>query len=282
MASLLQLKARLKVVANIKKITKAMKMVAAAKLRSVENQLHVVRNFQAGLTEALATLTEVKDKPKKKLLVCITSDRGLCGALNSTIARQARPMLNSAIATNENLRLVTFGEKGRSAMERVYGRVFALSFNELYRNKTLSFRQVLQFADFLRAEGFDEIEILYNRFKNLLTFEPKREKLYSYEYLAPHMSTLFSKFELENNLNKDLLKSLFEFRLAIRLFHMLQESVASEQSARMNAMDNSSKSASEMQDSLRLVYNRTRQSKITTELIEIISGSVSQKKKKDD
>jgi len=277
MATAQQLNARIKVVGNIKKITKAMKMVAAAKLRSVQNQLELVRNFQAGVTNVWPQ-TSPNVEPDNTTLVLITSDRGLCGSINSAVAKQGRSLINEMVANKKNVSVVLIGDKGKQALERLYSRAFSLSVSESYKSKVMSFKQVAMVTDsVLEHVPADRYEFAYNRFKNLLSFETMRERNYSYAALtgAAGGANPLAKYEVEDGGGyRDILRNLFEFRLGVRLFHLLQENATSEQSSRMNAMGNSSKNAGVMQDALKLLYNRTRQAKITTELIEIISGAV--------
>jgi len=262
-----------------------MKMVAAAKLRSVQNQLEIVRNFQKGVTEAWP-LPQIKEETiQKNALVIVTSDRGLCGSINSQCTRQARHYINEFLAAKKPIDTLCFGDKGKAALERVYGKTFTLTVAEGYKSKVMSFKQACMLANQLNTLEFDRMEILYNRFKNLLSFETLRDKLFSYPFLSSHIPMTFSTFSIENGGGfAETMRNFHEFRTAVRLYHCFQENATSEQSARMNAMGNSAKNAGEMQDALRLVYNRTRQAKITTELIEIISGASSaeagKKKKK--
>jgi F-type H+-transporting ATPase subunit gamma len=281
MATQQQLKGRMKAVGNIKKITKAMKMVSAAKLRAVQAQLDTVRSFQAGITNVWPQPKE-QDLPAtdgvKKCLVCITSDRGLCGAINSSISKQAKVTLKQAEASSTDVAVVALGDKGKSALERGFKSHFKLSIAENYRAKAMPFKQAAMVADLLLAQGFDRMEFLYNRFKNAVSFETTREVMYSLRLLSPLVNSQFSKYSIESGgYNMSVLRSLYEYRVAVRLYHMFQESATSEQSARMSAMDNSSKNATEMLGKLQLLYNRARQSKITTELCEIIGGAESLK-----
>lgn len=281
MATQMQLKRRMKAVGNIKKITKAMRMVAASKLRSVQTQLDVVRSFQKGVTDVWPQPKDlVNNLPAdaKKALVCITADRGLCGGINSSIVKNARNVLRDTAAKNASLSVVLLGEKGKNGLERVFKQSFALSISENYRAKVMPFKQVAMIADLLLAQGFDRLDFLYNRFKNLVSFETTTEGMYSLRILAPTVNNQFSKFMTESGgYDMYVLQSLHEFRTAVRLFHMFQESATSEQSARMTAMDNSSKNATEMIGKLSLLFNRARQAKITTELCEIIGGAESLK-----
>jgi len=284
MATEQQIKRRLKTVGNIKKITKAMKMVAAAKLRSVQNQLDIVRKFQQGITDSWP-VGDIKDESvHKNALLVITSDRGLCGSINSQCSRQARRYMDDFLKAKKPLETICFGDKGKSALERVYNKTFTLTVNEIYKSKVMSFKQASMLANQLNTVEFDQLDIIYNRFKNLLSFETLRDRIYSYPFLSSSIPSTFSTFSIENGGGfTETMQNFHEFRTAVRLYHCFQESATSEQSARMNAMGNSAKSAGEMQDALRLMYNRTRQAKITTELIEIISGASSaedSKKKK--
>jgi len=251
-----------------------MKMVAAAKLRAVQNQLDRVRNFAKPLTTAWPS-KPVTEGVEKTLIVPITSDRGLCGSVNSAIARRTKAMLRESADAKSQPTLFTIGSKGTSALERHYPKNFVMNISEAYKFKVISFKQVCMLADLIQQQQFDKLEFLYNRFKNLLTFDTTIETIYSYRLALPAARDHLAKFEIENDGYTDVLQNLYEFRTAVRLYHCLQENSTAEQSSRMNAMSNSSKSAGEMLGGLRLVYNRTRQAKITTELIEIVSGAIS-------
>jgi len=146
--------------------------------------------------------------------------------------------------------------------------------NEYAKLKSLQFKQVAMWADRLLAENVDEMTILYNRFKNLLTSEQKEEKLYGTKLALENATDITSKYEVESGGYANILRDLYEFRVAVRLWHMFNENMTTEMSSRMNAMSNSSKAAGEMLQALTMQYNRTRQAKITTELIEIVSGAV--------
>jgi F-type H+-transporting ATPase subunit gamma len=271
-----QIKRRLKTVGNIKKITKAMKMVAAAKLRSVQNQLEIVRKFQKGPTDVWPD-PKLKDPSivQKNLLIVITSDRGLCGSVNSQCSRQARRYIDELLQAKKPIQAVMFGDKGKAAMERIFAKTFAVSVSEGYKSKVMSFKQAAMLANIINTMEFDKAEVIFNKFKNLLSFETTRDKFLSWGIAGPLISDAFSSYVIEDAGYTEVMRDLHEFRTAVRLFHCFQENATSEQSSRMNAMGNSAKNAGEMQDALRLLYNRTRQAKITTELIEIISGASS-------
>jgi len=332
MATLFQIRDRLRSVNNIRKITKAMKMVSAAKLRGVENHLNVVRVFQRGVTNAwpqptamvppYSPPTTIKkgDKdvdpppppPKDKvvepptqanLLVLVTADRGLCGGFNSAIVRASKLVIAEELKNRVPVYLAMVGEKARQQMDRVYNRYFIFSSTELYKSKVFGFRQATRIAESLMAltpvgggggaaagagggggsaggapTEFDRIDFMYNRYKNAMSFETRQERIFSMNLLQKQGINAFSSFELENGEGyRDMLRNLFEFRMAVRVYHIMQESIAAETASRMNAMSNSSKSSDQMSDQLRLLYNRTRQAKITTELVEVISGALAMK-----
>jgi ATP synthase F1 gamma subunit len=278
------LRMRMVAVNNIKKITKAMKMVASAKLRKTQDALIVARNFVAPMNtlwpceetivvnatdEAKIIANEVKGK--KYLFVAITADRGLCGSVNSAIGRAGKNKLN-IITKAADVDILLFGEKGRAAFERGFNRNFSLAVSDYTKLKKSTFTQAATLTSiFLSQTGYDVGEILYNRFKNLMTFDTVTQPIQPMKTLLEE-SKLYENYEVEGG-EADVLENLAEFRTAVRFFGLFAESETVELSQRVNAMSSSSKNAGEMLDSLRLKYNRGRQAKITTELIEIISGA---------
>jgi len=268
MAQLKQLKTRVKAVKSIGKITKAMKMVAAAKLRGAQAALDVARVFQAGI----CPLWKV-DKPENAtnvLYVPLASDRGLCGAVNSIIGRTARDQILQAPKT-QNSQLFIFGDKAKGALERMFGNKMVESISEMNKFKRIPYKQVSMVADHLLAQDYERGVFFYNRFKNMITFETQAFDFVPFKTASENMDKLYA-YSLEGD--GDVAQNFYEFQSAVRLYHFLIEGEASEQSSRMNAMGNSSSAASDMHKRLELQYNRLRQSKITTELIEIISGAV--------
>ena len=266
---------RMKVVGTIQKVTKAMKMVAAAKLTAVQRNLNNVREFQEPITNTWKT-NDIKGPFASRTLVVLTSDKGLCGGLNSGLARKAKAMLNDANTLKRSsppYTVIPLGNKGKNALERHYGKFFSWHMTDYGKTKALSFKQTNALADRLLQENADEMTFLYNRFKNLLTTEQKEEKLYSTKLALAAAGPLKSKFDIESGGYSEVLRDLYEFRFAVRVWHMFSENMTSELSSRMNAMANSSKAAGEMLHALTMQYNRTRQAKITTELIEIVSGA---------
>eukprot|EP01006_Ploeotia_vitrea_P062197 TRINITY_DN8068_c0_g1_i1.p1 TRINITY_DN8068_c0_g1~~TRINITY_DN8068_c0_g1_i1.p1 ORF type:complete len:307 (-),score=186.80 TRINITY_DN8068_c0_g1_i1:178-1098(-) len=273
MATVMQLKARIGTVKSIAKITKAMKMVAAAKLRGVQAHLEKVRVFQAGVSDVWPEPSEDNKVPRDKtVLVAITSDRGLCGGVNSVISRHVRDKLNELQASGSELpRVVVFGDKGKAALERLYSKTFDTTITDSGKAKLVTFEQSSLLAELLQQQEYDQLQFIYNKFKSAIAYDTTVEPVYSHAVLEEERE-FWKDYNFEGE-QREVLEALYEFRLAVRLHHMFMEAATSEQSARMTAMENSSKNAGEMIDKLQLVYNRTRQAKITTELIEIISGA---------
>lgn len=277
------LRTRMKVVDTIQKITSAMKMVAAAKLNGLQRSLNAVRDFQGPISDVWKS-DEISGPFKTRAIVLLTSDKGLCGSLNSALARKAKTLVNNANTLKKSsppYTVIPLGKKGKDSLDRHYGKYFTIAITEYNKGKTLPFKPIAQIADRLLAENVDQYVLLYNRFKNLLTTEQKEEKLYNYKLALAAAGPLKSKYDIESGGYSDVVRNLYEFRFAVRLWHMFSENATSEMSSRMNAMSNSTKAASEMLAALTLEYNRTRQQKITTELIEIVSGAAALDQAKD-
>jgi F-type H+-transporting ATPase subunit gamma len=275
-----QLKTRMKAVNNIKKITRAMKMVAAAKLRRSQEALEVARDFSKSITalwpDPEKKTGESKTEEKKtgnRAIIGITSDRGLCGAVNAVVIRDIKGRLNNlSEADKANPPTVClYGEKARIALERQFSQYFGFAVAEQSKLKRYTFRQALAMASVLNEQKFDDSLLIYNYFKSLLAYETRAIPWFSLETGLSNPNT-FIEYEIEGD--NDFWENLYEFRSAVRLYHFFAETETAELSSRMNAMGGSAKNAGEMLDRLRLMYNRTRQARITTELIEIISGAV--------
>jgi len=277
MASEKQLKTRMKAVNNIKKITKAMKMVAAAKLRRSQESLESARAFSQSLTQLIPDpkAGDAKDEKKgpNRAFVGITSDRGLCGAVNSVVIRDIKGRFNTMSEADKAVppTVCLFGEKARIALERNLGHYFSFAITEQSKLKRYTFKQALHLATILNDLKLDDSLLIYNYFKSLLTYETRAVPWPSLQTVL-NSENQFVEYEIEGD--NDFWENLYDFRTAVRLFHFFAETETSELSSRMNAMGGSAKNAGEMLDRLRLQYNRTRQARITTELIEIISGAV--------
>lgn len=280
-ASSKQLRIRMNAVNNIKKITKAMKMVASAKLRKSEEALKIARNFAASFNDILPaqenaivdaqhTDADKSISNKNYLVIALSADRGLCGSVNGQLIRNTKYKLNNLMKVTDNINLIVLGEKAKSGLERGYVKNFILTVSDYTKIKRMTFKQALTITDYYLNTEFEQGEIMFNKFKNLIAFQTTSIPIYPHKQQLED-SKIHEKFELEGG--ADLLDNLIEFRYAVLFYHLFAEGEATELSQRVNAMTNSSKNASEMLDELRLLYNRGRQAQITTELIEIISGA---------
>jgi len=266
---------------NIKKITKAMKMVASAKLRKSEELLNVARRYAAQFDDILPAKPEViedsksQEAPKeaagkKYLVLTIAADKGLCGSVNGVIIRNAKYKLQAIHKVTEDTNLMIFGEKAKAGLERGFVKDFVMTVGDYTKIKRQTFKQAAELTRYFLAEDWELGEIIFNRFKNLISFESCTLPLVPPSQQAEE-AKLNEKYEMEGG--SDLIENLLEFRYASLMYHLFAEEEATELSQRVNAMTNSSKNATEMLDDLKLQYNRGRQQQITTELIEIISGA---------
>jgi len=206
--------------------------------------------------------------PEKNLLVVLSTDKGLCGGVNTILGRMTRQMIARLTATGKSYELFVLGEKGRAQLRRVYGNKFVGTATE--RVMPYTFDLSLALTQDLLASDFQAVHILYNEFKSAIAYTPSIKTIVP---LTDPTSSQLYPYEVEPENDPETLQSFFEYTLATQLFHSLMENATSEQSSRMNAMENASKNAAEMIGKLTLQYNRARQARITTELIEIISGA---------
>lgn len=260
---------RLKSVTNIQKITKSMKMVSAAKFARAERELKQARPYGEGAS-AFYDRVEAQQDPSKPnhLIIAFTSDRGLCGAIHSSIVKNIRAKL-AATPADVNVKLVLIGDKSRGMLQRVWGNNILLNITNIGK-KPPSFNDASTIAEAVIGTGyeFDYGELIYNRFQSVVSYKTTAHPLYSVE--AVNSAEKLASYD---SLDDDVMRSYHEFSLASQVFFSLKEGACSEQSSRMTAMDAASKNAGEMIDKLQLTYNRTRQAVITKELIEIISGA---------
>nr|SVE88835.1 EOG090X0BEK [Daphnia sinensis] len=265
MATLKMISIRLKSVKNIQKITQSMKMVSAAKYTKAERELKLARPYGIGAQEFYKK-AEVKDEEGEKgqLIIAVSSDRGLCGAVHSSIGR----IVKNDIAANPNTKVVIVGDKVRNILQRLYAKNIAMVVTEVGR-KPAVFGDAALIAQSIINSGieFSKGKILFNAFRTVVSFRTTEMPLYSQNAVANA-----SKLPVYDSLDSDVIQSYTEFSLASLLFYSMKENATSEQSSRMTAMDNASKNAGEMIDKLTMTFNRTRQAVITRELIEIISG----------
>lgn len=277
MATAQALRERINAVKNIKKITTAMKMVAVCKLRVAQDNLEKARDYQKGLNDLAFAPKDADTRVKTHLYVGISSDRGLCGAINSTISRGIRDKINAGRAEglSDEYKVMLIGEKGKQGLERLFKNDFTTTISETAKFKPCTFKQCAIITDYWNAIEHDQASIFFQNFKSMISYITTEDKYWSYAAIKDDVGDQFTDYEMEGE--SDILENLNEFRNCVKLYHYFAENEASTLSARMSAMDNSSNNASDMIDSLQLILNRSRQAKITTELSEIISGAEASK-----
>eukprot|EP00534_Pseudo-nitzschia_fraudulenta_P000402 CAMPEP_0201124026 /NCGR_PEP_ID=MMETSP0850-20130426/10090_1 /ASSEMBLY_ACC=CAM_ASM_000622 /TAXON_ID=183588 /ORGANISM="Pseudo-nitzschia fraudulenta, Strain WWA7" /LENGTH=307 /DNA_ID=CAMNT_0047391199 /DNA_START=27 /DNA_END=950 /DNA_ORIENTATION=+ len=262
---------------NIKKITSSMKMVSAAKLKGDEARLAAAIPFNNWSYQIYSEPSMMEDAtfeelPQKCLIVPFTSDKGLCGGINSFISRGVKDMVQKLGDQGKEADLVIIGDKGRSQMRRNLGDNISRTATEVVSPGTYSLASALS-SELISsgAEDYDAIVMVYNSYVNAAVYNQK------YKVITPLQSgedgaEILPEYDFDSD-KAESMTDLFEFILSTQVFHCFMDGAAAEQSARMTAMENASNNANEMIDSLTLRYNRARQARITTELIEIISGA---------
>ena len=287
MANLKDLKTRINSVKSTQKITAAMKMVAAAKLRRAQEAAESGRpyaNRMRRVTANLASRADVNSAPAllvgngksaTHLLVVISADRGLCGGFNGSITRQTRNEVTRLQDQGKIVKLLMVGRKSADALRREYGKQFIDSFEGIQGTSVL-FSDAASLGDTIRtgfeAGDFDFCTMIYNKFVNAITQEITLTQLIPAEMNVDDNGDAGVHYEYEPE-EEELLSSLLPRILSTQLYSALLESSAAELAARMTAMDNATRNAGDLIDRLTLIYNRTRQAAITSELIEIISGA---------
>ncbi|KAK4436977.1 ATP synthase subunit gamma, mitochondrial [Sesamum alatum] len=268
---------RMKSVRNIQKITKAMKMVAASKLRAIQTRAENSRGLWQPFTALLGDIPSVD--VKKNVIVTISSDKGLCGGINSTSVKISRGLHKLNSGPEKECKYVILGEKAKAQLVRDSKKDIELSMTELQKNP-LNYTQVAVLADdILKNVEYDALRIVFNKFQSVVSFVPTTSTVLSPEVVEREAEAggklgELDSYEIEGGETKsEVLQNLAEFQFSCVMFNAVLENACSEQGARMSAMDSSSRNAGDMLDRLTLTYNRTRQASITTELIEIISGA---------
>jgi len=286
MPNLKDLKMRIASVTSTRKITKAMQMVAAAKLRraqeSAEQSRPYTERFNAVLGGLAASVGQSESAPlllrgtgadKVHLLIVMTSERGLCGGFNGNISRMAKAKAAELLAAGKTLKIVTVGKKGRDAIKRELGDYFIdhVDMTEVKRVAYTDAQSVAQ-GILARFDGgeFDVATIFYSKFQNVVTQIPTQQQIIPAAFEAVEGAGTVYDYEPDED---EILRDLLPRGVATQIFAALLENGASEQGARMSAMDNATRNAGEMIDKLTIEYNRSRQAVITNELIEIISGA---------
>lgn len=267
---------------NIRKITSSMKMVSAAKLKGDENRLKTAVSFNQWTGALCADPVVIGDEgvpsfenlPAKTLIVPFTSERGLCGGVNSYISRLTRDAVKSLHAQGKECDIVVIGDKGRAQMRRTLADLIKHSATDIVTPGTFALASGLA-TEIIDAGGkdYDAILVFYNHFVNAAVYKQAYKIITKPKAETPEGDDVLGNYEFEPEEKQEGFEDLYEYLLASQLYHSFMESACSEQSSRMTAMENASKNAGEMIDSLTLKYNRARQSRITTELIEIISGA---------
>jgi F-type H+-transporting ATPase subunit gamma len=270
MATQKQLKQRIKSIRTIIKVTKAMKLVAAARTKAMHLQLLAARQFQEDIGKLLAQTTDKRDKNDKWVMMPITSDRGLCGSVNSVIVREARAMYREH--GGENSKMICIGAKCIGGLQRQYASDILFGISEQKPGKRMTFKHVCAITEMFRAADWVRADVLYNRFKNAVTFIPTSQPFSRFDPKAPTPKSL-AAYEEEGD--QDIIRNLDEFRMAASLWQIYAESESSELNSRVNAMENSNKSAREMAEKLAIKANKLRQAQITLEICDIVAGAES-------
>lgn len=277
LATLKDIRMRLNSVKNIQKITQSMKMVSAAKYARAERDLQKARSFSNAFplkfredAEKEKSVEAVAKKPGSTptLVLAITSDRGLCGAVHSSVARKIKGIFAEA-EKPDNIKIVCIGDKSRAMLARVFPNNVLLAYNN-FGKKPPTFSDAQEVARDIIESGynFDQGVVVYNKFKTVVSYLTSEQPVFSLDQM-----TTSPKIHDFDSVDEGVLRNYYEYSLASLIFYVMKENACSEQSARMSAMDNASKNAGEMIGKLTLQFNRTRQAVITRELIEIISGA---------
>ena len=292
MPSLDDLKKRIKSVKSTQKITKAMKMVAAAKLRKAQESAEKGRPYSQKMQNIILNLTKSISDPqnapkllvgtgqdKTYLCVVLSADRGLCGGFNSNICKLAKANFKKILNEDKELKIITVGIKGLDQIKREYGKYVIKKFS-FKEKKQITFNEaeiigneIIQLFD---EKQFDKCILFYNNFKNVITQIPQAQQIIPTEQKSAkkedNESSLSYEFEPEED---EILEDLLPKNISTQVFKAFLENAASEQGSRMAAMDNATRNAGDLVDKLTINYNRSRQASITKELIEIISGAES-------
>ena len=285
MATLQEVKSRISSVQNIQKVTRAMKMVAAAKLKKAQQAIEQTRPYALKINSLLNQLLPDVDRsinpllevrePKKVGIVVMTADRGLCGAFNSKIIRRTEEEIKKY--NPDDVRLICIGKKGLNYFRR-YDYEIIGEYIEFFRDH--EFTNATSIVDTITSlyvdHGLDRVDVIYNRFKNVIQQIVEVEQFLPLVVEEDMEEESVSEFLLEPNM-EDIVNSLVPRHLNVQMWRMLLESNASEQGARRTAMDNATSNAEEMIEDLQMQYNKERQATITREISEIVGGAEAMK-----
>ena len=291
MPSLDDLKKRIKSVKSTQKITKAMKMVAAAKLRKAQESAEKGRPYSQKMQNIILNLTKSINDPqnapkllvgtgqdKTYLCVVLSADRGLCGGFNSNICKLAKTNFKKILSEGKELKIITVGIKGLDQIKREYGKYVIKKFS-FKDKKQITFNEAeiigKEIIKLFNQEQFDKCILFYNNFKNVITQIPQAQQIIPTEQnTIQENDDKISAYEFEPD-EDEILEDLLPKNISTQVFKAFLENAASEQGSRMTAMDNATRNAGDLVEKLTINYNRSRQASITKELIEIISGAES-------
>lgn len=288
MPSLKDLRNRITSVKSTQKITKAMKMVAAAKLRKAQENAEKSRLYSEKMNEIITNLkSSITDKSsaprllignndnKRFLCVIMTADRGLCGGFNSNICKKSKEYINNLLKDNREVKIITVGSKSFDQMKRNYGNyiIEKLTFKNQREIKVTDAQKISnKIISMFHKNEFDVCTIFYSKFKSVISQEPIEQQIIPVKNNNNDKTTNDQNYEYEPD-QEEILDSLLPKNITTQIFKGLLENAASEQGARMSAMDNATRNAGDLIEKLTINYNRSRQAVITKELIEIISGA---------
>ena len=300
MPSLRSYRDRIKSVKSTRKITSAMKMVAASKLRRAQEQAQASQPYAQAMAATLARVAKnVNANPssskllvgtgsdERHLLVVIAADRGLCGGFNANVVKEARRTIRELQGAGKQVQVVCVGSKARDLLQREFRSLIVKSFSGMAGKTGVQYAEAAKVSEFileqLEAGAFDVCSLIYNEFKSVLTQKPDRLQMIPFKLPEPseandNTKTVaepqgpISPYDFEPS-EEAILNALLPRNIGVQIFRALLDSAAGEQAARMTAMDNATRNAGERINDLTLQYNRARQAFITKELIEIISGA---------
>ena len=290
MPSLDDLKKRIVSVKSTQKITKAMKMVAAAKLKKAQASAEQGRPYSEKMKNIILNLTYSINDPtnapkllvgtgndKTYLCVVMTADKGLCGGFNSNICKLAKQHFEKILKEEKNLKIIAVGSKGLDQLKRVYEKHIIKKIN-FKDKKKVSFNEAEQIGkiilELFEKDEFDKCILFYNNFKNVITQIPQAQQIIPAESQNKEEKNIGEIYEFEPE-EDEILEDLLPKNISTQIYKAFLENAASEQGSRMTAMDNATRNAGDLVDKLTINYNRSRQASITKELIEIISGAES-------
>ena len=279
MANLKEIRNRISSVSSTMQITSAMKMVSAAKLKKAQDAITAMRPYSDKLTQMLVNLSSSVDfenvylSPRKienKLIVCITSNRGLCGAFNSNVIKKCTEIANSS---NQNVSFFCIGKKGGDILSKNHNVI--QSHNEIFDD--LTFENISEIADILMSKflnkEFDSVQIVYNKFKNAATQIVTQEQYLPIENKDSENEQKESSDYIFEPSQTEIIYELIPKSLKTQLYKSIRDSYASEHGARMTAMHKATDNATDLRDQLKLTYNKARQAAITNEILEIVGGA---------